>query len=520
MNMKSPLVARLIKVAATVAGALAVASMPVWSAGPADADASSIKIKSSSVTSEFPDGFRFLLEASHDNDITFVAVRLKVGQQTSASFNYLCDASGQGAETWRCDELDVGKVVDGELLWRTNTAANYIPPETLITYSFEIEDSEGNTLETEQEEFIYRDIRYEWKEVSDGPVTVAYHGPVLTRANIVLETVIETIDTMAPLLGAEAEGPIRVAVYNNNLEMLGALPRGSATIRRELITEGQVFFEMGVLLMLGGGTRAKGTASHEVTHILVHRAADGVFRRAPSWVQEGLAEYANVEPGSGISYELALEFAIATGRLLPIVYMGTLPGDPEDVIIFYGQARSMIRMMIDEWGIEKMNQLMKVMKSGKDVNDALTEVYGFDRQGLDDQWRDSVGAPRYVPPNVDELKLTPIPKTVVLPFSLTPQAGAEAIGSQSAESTPTPTPAPTITPTVAPAAVVALEEREQDTSDEARQPSEEAETSPAETGTSGTGCLAPTGGPASADLLTAAMLIGMVGLASQRRRRG
>ena len=70
----------------------------------------------------------------------------------------------------------------------------------------------------------------------------------------------------------------------------------------------------------------------------------------------------------------------------------------------------MIRMMIDEWGIEKMNQLMKVMKSGKNLDDALTEVYGFDRQGLDDQWRDSVGAPRYVPPNVDELKPTPDPE--------------------------------------------------------------------------------------------------------------
>ncbi len=515
MNMKSSLVARLIKVAATVAGALVVASMPVWSSGTAGADASSIEIKSSSVTSEFPDGFRFLLEASHDSDIVSVAVRLKIGQQTSASFNYLCDASGQEAETWRCDELDVGKVVDGELLWRTNSAGNYIPPETLITYSFEIEDSEGNTLETEQEEFIYRDVRYEWKEVSEGPVTVAYHGPVLSRATIVLETIIETIDTMAPLLGAESEGPIRVAVYNNNLEMLGALPRGSATIRRELITEGQAFFEMGVLLMIQGGTRAKGTASHEVTHILVHRAADGIFRRAPSWVQEGLAEYANVEPESGISYELALDFAVATGRLLPVLYMQTLPGDPEDVIIFYGQARSMIRMMVDEWGIDKMNQLMKEMKSGKDMDSALTAVYGFDRQGLDDQWRDSVGAPRYEPPNTEKAKPTPIPKTVVLPFSLTPQAGAEAIGSISAEETPTPTPEPTL----APVAAVAPEQSAQETRDEASN-SSDAETSPAETGTSGTGCFALTGGPASADLLTAAMLIGMVGLASQRRRPG
>ena len=173
---------------------------------------------------------------------------------------------------------------------------------------------------------------------------MAYHGPVATRADLVRDAIIDTLSLIGPILGAETTTPIRVTMYNNNREMLKALPPGSTTIRRELVTEGQAFPEVGTLLVLGGDRMAAGTASHEVTHILVHRGGTSMFRRIPSWLNEGLAEFGNVDPA--FSYEIALEFAIAQNRLLPVMFMDVLPGDPEDVIIFYGQARSIILLMI------------------------------------------------------------------------------------------------------------------------------------------------------------------------------
>ena len=138
---------------------------------------------------------------------------------------------------------------------------------------------------------------------------------------------------MAPILGVEDEGPIRVTMYNNVAEMLVALPPGSSTIRRELITEGQAFNKVGTLLVLGGGRMSTGTASHEVTHILVHRAASSVTGNIPDWLHEGLAEFGNVSPS--FSYDIALDFAVHSGRILPITSMPGKPGSPEDVIIYY-----------------------------------------------------------------------------------------------------------------------------------------------------------------------------------------
>ncbi|MCL0029051.1 hypothetical protein M1N23_02770 [Dehalococcoidia bacterium] len=200
-----------------------------------------ISVISTSLISEFPEGMRFRAEVRGTNEITEIAVRFQVGQRTRGLYEYL--------------DFEKSNLVDSELFWRTNTSSRYIPPGTIITYDFEIKDATGNEFITEPTEFIYHDARFDWSEVSSGPVMVAYHGPVKTRADIVLDSIIETLGYMGPLLGADTSIPIRVTMYNNVREMLGALPPGSTTHRRELITEGQAFNDLGTLLVLGGGAR-------------------------------------------------------------------------------------------------------------------------------------------------------------------------------------------------------------------------------------------------------------------------
>ena len=118
-------------------------SLSVYAAGD-----SSIKVIYSSAISEFPEGIRFQLKASSDNKITSIAVRFNTGQATTGSYNYL--------------DFEEDFIVDSELFWRTNTRASYIPPGTIIRYSFEIEDNAGNSFNTETIEFVYHDARYTW----------------------------------------------------------------------------------------------------------------------------------------------------------------------------------------------------------------------------------------------------------------------------------------------------------------------------------------------------------------------
>ena len=470
------------------------------SAGSAFASSEAIAVASADVVSEFPDGMRFSIEVESEEEIEEIAVKFRTGTQKREVYGYM--------------EFDEAKVVDSELFWRTNTSGRYIPPGTIIYYYFEIRDAAGNELVTDTEEFIYEDARFTWEEVADGPVAVAYHGPVKTRAEIILDSIVQTLDFMGPILDADTTVPIRVTMYNNVKEMLEALPPGSSTIRRELITEGQAFTNIGTLLVLGGGRRAKGTASHEVTHILTHRAGDSAARSIPSWLDEGLAEFGNIDPG--ISYDIALEFAMATDRLLPITSMPILPGDPEDVIIFYGQARSLIQFMVFRYGPQAMRQLLSTLKAGANMEDAIQDIYGVSRIELENQWRDTIGAEHYVQPDRESAKPTPIPRPTLQLFTLTPQAGSETVGSVEATATPEPSApaAPEPTPTEAPAVSKTADESTPEAESEAS-----AESDGPERREGGSACFAPASPSMKlTDLAIPLAVLGLVGLGLRRRR--
>ncbi len=473
----------LLAIAAAVSAVMALAG----SAAAQEPETGTIQVLSTSAVSEFPTGIRFRATVSSEAEITSMAVRFRVGLQERGVYEYL--------------DYRQGDVASGELFWRTARAGGYIPPETIITYLFEVEDADGNVFATEPAELILEDVRFTWERVSEGPVSVAYHGPVITRAEAVLEAIVDTLEKMGPVLGAGIDDPIRVIIYNNQKEMLEALPPRSATVGRELITEGQAFNEIGTLLVLAGGRLALGTASHEVTHILNYRAGHSVFRRLPSWLHEGLAEYGNVDPG--FSYDVALEFAVATDRLLPHLFMQSMPGHPEDVIIFYGQSKSTVRFMIDLRGEEGMRRLLSMLKQGVDMDTALTEVYGLDRLELTNAWRASIEAEPYMPPEIAEARPTPVAYATVQAFTLTPQAGGRTVGDTAAQD---PTPAGGGEPTAAP---------------ETPEPSPNAAPSPTPDpvdGPGGGGCGAGPGG-ADAGMVAMAVLVAGLGAGAASRRR-
>ena len=464
-----------------------------------------IEVISSSVTSEFPGGMRFKLEVKSEKEITQIAVRFRVGQNSAGVYEYLT--------------YENANLIDGELFWRTNTSARYIPPGTIITYNFEVKAVDGGILVTDTQKFIFHDARFTWAEVTDGPVTVAYHGPVKKRAELILQTVVDTFVSMGTLLGADNQTPVRVTMYNNAAEMLAALPPASTTIRSELITLGQAYEDEGVVLTLGGDRGAVGTAAHETVHILTHRAGDSIFRFIPQWLDEGLAEFGNPEPG--YSYDIALDFAMETNQLLPITFTNRLPGDPQDAIIFYGQARSVVRFLVLVYGPANMKGLMAEMKGGLSIDDALLKVYGFDRLSLENQWREAIGAPEYIPVDVKAARPTPIPRPEITLYTLTPQPEAVGVAGMAPSPTPESVPMETATPIPTSAATsVAVAAVRQAETEPASVPVAESTSVTEPPGPSGGGCSAgPPGVARSLDVSSLALVLGLLGLGLRGRIR-
>ncbi len=75
-----------------------------------------------------------------------------------------------------------------------------------------------------------------------------------------------------------------------------------------------------------------------------------------------------------------------------------------------------MKYLNDTYGPEKFAQLFAEIKGGKRIDAALEAVYGFDQDGLDNEWRAANGlAPRETPEPHDEQPqsgVQPVPRPI------------------------------------------------------------------------------------------------------------
>ena len=465
--------------------ALALATGVLRPAGIARADEGDIEVVSVDVESQFPDGVKFSITARSSEDIDEIRIFFKKEGQS-------------GVSSYRSVDFQPGKFVTGDAVLSSKGGGDYFPPGTSIKYSFEIRDKGGGLFRSPEKHFIYDDNRFEWLTVSSGLITVYYYGEyVEERAKTVLEAANLNMERMVPVLGIEPTEPLRIVSYNNYRHMSTALPFRAQAVRELLRTQGMAFTDERVLLVHGFDATVRGTVSHEFTHLLVAEAAGRAISQVPAWLNEGLAEYGNIDPTD--DYDGALRYGIFTRRLKPLWYLDSFGGTPDDIIIAYGQGRSVVGLLIGRYGPEKMAELFRVLRNTLNIDLAMEQVYGFDQYGLDTEWRTAIGIDPLPPPGELESQL----EAQAAP---TPAQPPGPVATPSPEITPTAEPQPTPSPGPTPAASIG-----------------DKDAQPASPG----GCSSPAhsgGGPVPLSLGSLLLLGGPLGLLSfralRRRRDG
>ena len=136
-----------------------------------------------------------------------------------------------------------------------------------------------------------------------------------------------------PVLGIAPTEPLRIVAYNNYRHMSSALPFRSQAVQEQLQTQGMAFSDARVLLVPAFDPTVKGTTSHEFTLLLVAEAAGCAASEVPAWLNEGLAEFGNIDPTD--DYDAALRYGIFTRTIKPRWYLDSFGGGPDDIIIVH-----------------------------------------------------------------------------------------------------------------------------------------------------------------------------------------
>jgi hypothetical protein len=340
-----------------------------------------ITVTASNVNVDFPSQVVFTVDAESYVDIVDVRLYYQVDKM-----NYAQVVS----EGWA--DFTPANKIKANWVWDMRNAS--LPPGAEVTYWWMIEDADGNRVETSPEIMHFYDDRYLWQSLTGtipqgGELTIFWYKGSDTFARELMDACQEGLAMLTQDIGAYPERPIKIYIYASTSDLQGAM------IYSQEWTGGVAFADFGIIAIsippseLDWGKRA---LVHELTHLVVHQATFSPYGQLPLWLDEGLAMYSEGELDS--DFRSCLEGAILEDELISVRSLcSPFSAYSEKACLSYAQSYSLVEYLLDNYGQDKMLDLLALLKQGSTYDEALTEVYGFDIDGLDANWRATLTNP-------------------------------------------------------------------------------------------------------------------------------
>ena len=303
----------------------------------------------------------------------------------------------------------------------------FIIPGAQITYHWEIADASGDKLSTPQKVYVHADTRFTFETIEAGNITLYYHAGTETQARAVLQAAADTITRISALEQTQVTFPVKVYLYTTASEMQPAIAPGGQG--RGVQVLGEVVYSD--TAMVSADVATLDITRHEVAHIVTRQATKGPFDIS-GWLNEGISVYSQSHPLAG--HESALQSAIDSDRVLSIRELNSSASGASGATVglYYGQAGSIVKFLVETYGDDKFAALLKTFKDGSTPDKAFQSVYGFDELGLENAWRASVGlsarTPSAVSPTVQPTRQASAGSTAAKPNSA-PASGSSSGGT-------------------------------------------------------------------------------------------
>ncbi len=336
------------------------------------APASAISL-SSSVQISFPTLITFNVTAQSDVNIVKLRLHYVVDRQNYASVI---------SEGWA--QFNPATSVDTQWVWDMRQGSG-LPPGTQVKYWWTAEDAAGKTLDSNPSTISFDDDRYKWQSITTGSVTLLWYNGDQAFADALMTAAQQGLQKIEQDIGATPQGDVRVYIYASAQDMLGAMLFPEAW-------EGGVTFEGYDTIAIGVPTSqldfGEGAVPHELTHWVIHHLTFNNYgAELPTWLDEGLATYIQNEQDSDW-----LNAAIKENKLISVRTLSSpFSAITEQAETSYAESHSIVTFLLQTYGKEKMLQLLNVFHQGSGYDDALKQVYGFDQDGLNALWLQSIG---------------------------------------------------------------------------------------------------------------------------------
>ncbi len=340
-----------------------------------------IAVIASDVDVDFPNQAVFTVEAESDVDIVDARLYYQVDRMNYAEVV---------SEGW-ADFAPANRI---EADWVWDMANGGLPPGADVTYWWMVEDDDGNRVETSPEIIRFDDNRFAWRSLTSsvgesGGVTLYWYSGSDSFAQELMATCEEGLASLTQDIGTYPERPMKIYVYESTGDLRGAM------VFSQEWTGGVAFIDFGIIAISISPSQiewGKRALLHELTHLVVHQATFSPYGQLPLWLDEGLATYSEGELDSDL--RSSLNRAISEGTLISVrTLCSPFSAYTDKARLSYAESYSLVKYLLDSYGQDKMLDLLTILKQGSTYDEALSEVYGFDIDGLDAAWRATLTSP-------------------------------------------------------------------------------------------------------------------------------
>jgi peptidase MA superfamily protein len=376
--------------------------------------APSLEVTNDRVTFNFPESATFSADISSGTEIKSVVLeygnnQLTCGDVIAKAFPEITPSTSASV-SWTWDMRQSGSLPPGATLW----------------WHWRIIDVNGNESVSETKTAIWLDSQHDWQIIKDGDINFHWYSGDDSFAKDLINSAQGGLALLKKDAGLTPNAPIDIYIYANTSDMKDAI------LYEPSWTGGQAFPEENIVILgisqsdLDWGRKS---IVHELTHVLVGHLTFSCLGDVPTWLDEGLAVYSEgeLDPAS----QSQLDQAIQANQLLSVRSLSAGFSEVSDKAnLSYSQSYSVVKFLIGSYGQDKMNALLIALRDGATVDEALTKIYGFDVDGLEDAWRAAIGAgprpasaqptaqvtptfvPTYVPVSGAALAVTPTPYAI------------------------------------------------------------------------------------------------------------
>jgi hypothetical protein len=334
-----------------------------------------IEVIASDAQADFPQSVTFSIEARASTDIVDIDIECQVLRRSLVPVICRSDV-----------DFDANEHVMVSWIWDMQDSGG-VPPGTEIEYRWLIEDALGNAYKSPYATVRYDDLRYNWRGMTSDNITLWWYDGDSSFAR----KLIDAADGAAARLTAEfdvaLDQPVNFYIYADAWDLQSSL------VNPDIWTGGQAFPDYGAIMIgievdnLDWGER---TVAHELGHLVVGQLVYGPFGWLPTWLSEGIAM--NAEGELTENFQDSLDSAVSNDVLFSVRSIASaFPADSDEAILCYAESHSIVKFLIDNYGSEKFLDLLNLFKQGATDDEALSQVYGFDTDGLNGNWRTSFG---------------------------------------------------------------------------------------------------------------------------------